>query len=99
MSGARMACLGPGCKERAPADRRKPIEISDMAVSWPERSNMLHIRIVRTAGALGRNPGNVLIGVLDIASLAVDAVLRVDHIARLTPLLYPFIDAGRAIPG
>src|SRR5712691_3609512 len=56
-----------------------------------------HIRIARPAAALGRNPGDVLIRVLDVARLAVDAVLRVDHEAGLAPLLHPFVDAGRAI--
>src|SRR5262249_61958633 len=68
---ARMACLGPGCKERAPADRRKPIEITDMAGREPGRSNMLHIRIVWAAGALGRDPVYVFIPVLYIARLFV----------------------------
>src|SRR5262245_60057081 len=65
-----------------------------MAASWPGRS---HVRIARPAPALGGNPGDVLIRVLDIAGLAVHAVLRVDHVARRTPLLHPFIDPGRAI--
>jgi hypothetical protein len=39
-----------------------------------------HVRVVRTAGAL-RHPVDVLVGILDVAGLAVDAVLRVDHIA------------------
>jgi hypothetical protein len=38
-----------------------------------------HIRIVRASTAFGRNPGDVFIGVLDIAGFAVDAVLGVDH--------------------
>src|SRR5262245_66006366 len=65
-----------------------------MAASWPGRS---HVRIARPAPALGGNPGDVLIRVLDIAGLAVNAVLRVDHVAGPTPLLHPFIDTGRAI--
>ena len=38
-----------------------------------------HIRVVRPAAAFGRNPGDVLIRVLDVAGFAVDAILRVDH--------------------
>ena len=50
--------------------------------SKPFRS---HIRIVRPAAALRRHPGDVLVRVLDVAGLAVDAVLRVDHEARRRP--------------
>jgi hypothetical protein len=57
----------------------------------------LHIGVVRTAPALRRYPGDILIRVLDIAGFAMDAVLRVDDIARLASFLDPFIDAGRAI--
>jgi len=58
-----------------------------------------HIRVIWPPAALGRNPGDVLIGVFDIAGFAVDAVLGVDHEPGRTRLLYPLIDAGRAIPG
>jgi hypothetical protein len=40
-----------------------------------------------------------LVGVFDITGFAVDAVLGVDHELGRTSLLYPLIDAGRAIPG
>ena len=43
----------------------------------------LHVRIVRSAAALGYNPINVLLRVLDVAGLAVHAVLRVDLQPRL----------------
>src|SRR5271170_1317558 len=56
-----------------------------------------HIRIIRPAAAFGRYPVDVLVGVLDVAGFAVDAVLRVDDVARLAALLDPFVDAGRAI--
>src|SRR5665213_209234 len=82
----------------------------DVAVSWPRRRprsiirysvgeyrGRSHIRVIRPAAAFGRNPGNVLIRVLDIAGFAVDAVLRVDDEFRLAALLYPLIYAGRAI--
>src|SRR5215813_6359188 len=38
----------------------------------------LHVRIIRSSSALGRHPVDVLPRVLDVARLAVDAVLRVD---------------------
>src|SRR5262249_55949875 len=44
-------------------------------------------------------PGYGLIRILDITCFAVDAVLGVDHEARRTPLLHPFVDPGRAITG
>src|SRR3954449_13596943 len=50
-------------------------------VSLPVRP--LHIRIVRSAAALGYNPINVLLRVLDVAGLTVDTVLRVDLEPRL----------------
>src|SRR5258708_32998106 len=37
-----------------------------------------HIRVVRAAAALGDDPVNVLQRVLDVTSLAVNAILRVD---------------------
>src|SRR5579859_4852368 len=37
-----------------------------------------HIRIVRPAAAFGHYPIDILLGVLDVAGLAVHAVLRVD---------------------
>src|SRR5471032_510857 len=55
-----------------------------------------HIGIFRAAAALRRHPGDVAVGVLDVAGFAVDAVLRVDHKARLTALLDPLVDTGRA---
>src|SRR3954447_14900565 len=43
----------------------------------------LHVRIVRSTAALGYNPINVLLRVLDIAGFAMHAVLRVDLQPRL----------------
>src|SRR5688572_12709615 len=40
-----------------------------------------HVGIVRSPAAFGRDPIDVLVRVLDVAGLAVDAVLRVDHVA------------------
>src|SRR6266567_1260394 len=56
-----------------------------------------HIRVVRSATTFWRNPGNILVGVLDVTSFAVDAVLRVDYEFRRTRFFHPFIDTGRAI--
>jgi hypothetical protein len=60
-----------------------------------------HIGITGSAAAFGDRPGDVLGGVLDVAGLAVDAVLRVDHEARLGlrlgVLVDDLVDAGRAV--
>ena len=61
----------------------------------------LHIRIVRPTSALGRDPLYVFGRVLDIASFAVDAVLRVDDKARVSiPCrirVNNFVDASWAV--
>src|SRR5262249_33054542 len=56
-----------------------------------------HVPIVRTAAALGGDPDDVLRRVLDVAGLAVDAVLRVDLQPRLRLEVDELVDAGRAI--
>ena len=64
------------------------------------RDQRSHIRIVRPAAALRRHPVDVLGGILDVAGLAVDAVLRVDHEARIALAsvgVDHLVDAGRAI--
>ena len=53
------------------------------APMWQHRGRLgrpspSHIRVIRPAAAFGRNPGDVLIRVLDVAGFAVDAILRVD---------------------
>src|SRR5580693_2963269 len=67
---------------------------SDIAAKCTTKS---HIRVIRPAAAFGWHPGDVLVGVLDVAGFAVDAILRVDDEARLATLLDPFVDAGWAI--
>ena len=57
----------------------------------------LHIGIIRAPSAFRRNPGDVLVGVLDVAGFAVNAVLRVDDIFHVRAFPDPFIDAGGAI--
>jgi hypothetical protein len=40
-----------------------------------------------------------LVGVLDVAGFAVDAILRIDHELRSARFLHPLINARRAITG
>src|SRR6478735_6348972 len=58
---------------------------------------LLHALVIGAAAALRRNPGDIAVRVLDVAGLAVDAVLGVDLEARASALLDPFVNAGRAI--
>ena len=64
----------PGLNRYAlkPSRPRRPIAARSTA---PRAS---HVRVVRPPPALGHDPGDVLARVLDVAGLAVDAVLRVD---------------------
>src|SRR6266702_4538111 len=57
-----------------------------------------HVRIIRPATAFRRDPDDVLRRVLDIARLAMHAVLRIDHepLAAVV-VLHEFIDRGRAV--
>src|SRR5438477_5203363 len=64
----------------------------------PQQKLKSHRLIIRPATALWGNPGDVAVGILDIAGFAVDAVLRVDDELRLAGLLDPFIDSGRTVP-
>src|SRR2546422_4236125 len=57
----------------------------------------LHVGIVGAAAAFRRDPDDVLLRVLDIAGLAVHAVLRVDLQARRGLEVDELIDAGRAV--
>jgi hypothetical protein len=56
-----------------------------------------HIRIIGATAPFGRNPGNILIGILDVTGFAVDAILRVDHEFWCGPFLNPFVDTGWAV--
>ena len=63
-----------------------------------QRRAGLHIGVVRSAGALGRHPNDILRRVLDVAGLAVNAVLGVDLEARGAVLVFNhFVDTGRAV--
>src|SRR2546422_761674 len=57
----------------------------------------LHVGIVGAAAAFRRDPDDVLLRVLDIAGLAVHAVLRVDPQARRGLEIHELIDTGRAV--
>src|SRR4051812_36071973 len=58
----------------------------------------LHVRVIGASAAFGSDPVDVLGRVLDVASLAVDAVLRVDLEPGFTVLaLHEFVDACRTI--
>src|SRR4051812_22373945 len=48
----------------------------------PQEYELSHVRIVRSARPLGGLPVDVLVRILDVAGLAVDAVLRVDLVAH-----------------
>ena len=85
--------------DRTPAARRDAASPSPSAGPQLPLRPSSHARIVRAAAALGHHPVDVLVGVLDIAGLAVDAVLRVDHVARLAALLHPLVDARRDSSG
>src|SRR5262245_32397429 len=56
-----------------------------------------HIRIVRPTAALRRDPDDILVGILDVAGFAMDAVLRVDLEAWTRGLFDPLIHPGRAV--
>ena len=43
---------------------------------------LLHIRIIGTTAPFGRDPGNILRRILDVAGFAMDAILRIDLEAR-----------------
>ena len=58
----------------------------------------LHVGVIRAAGAFRRHPGDVLGRVLEVAGLAVHAVLCVDLEHLLAVFLrHHFVHAGRAV--
>ena len=61
------------------------------------RRASLHVGIIRPSSALGHDPVDVLGRVLDVARLAVDAILRVDLKPREPRLLDELVDPRRAI--
>src|SRR5690606_37966666 len=60
---------------------------------------LLHIGVNRPLATLRRHPVDVLVGVLDVAGLAVHAILGVDDVDLPAILLHPLIDACRTITG
>src|SRR5580765_8082244 len=64
----------------------------------PAPVSHLHIRVIGASAAFGGDPVDVLGRVLDVARLAVDAVLGVDLKPRLaTFTFHEFVNARRAI--
>src|SRR6202163_547770 len=98
---ARMDVLRAARKAIGPPGDAVPVPVAGsarrVAASWRFSSTPLHILVVRPAAALRRDPDDVAVGVLDVAGLAVDAVLRIDDVTRIPLLVDPFIDAGRAV--
>src|ERR1700679_4138237 len=56
-----------------------------------------HRLVVGTAATLRRNPGDVAVGILDVAGFAMDAILGVDLEPGARRFLDPLVNAGRAI--
>src|SRR3954471_21335352 len=60
--------------------------------------NHLHVRVIGASAAFGGDPVNVLGRILDVTSLAVDAILGVDLEPRLSILtIDKFVHARRTI--
>src|SRR3546814_3761486 len=62
------------------------------------RSTALHVRIIRPTATFRHHPIDILRRILDVAGLAMDAVLRVDLQTRVTFFgSDDFVNPGRAI--
>ena len=61
-------------------------------------NDRLKIHVVRAASAFGRDPGDDLVGVHDVAGLAVDAVGGVEHqlLALTVAAVHHLVDVGGA---
>src|SRR3954453_20088544 len=70
---------------------------SAKAANAPPLSSHLHVRVIGTSAAFGDDPVDVLGRVLDVARLAVDAILGVDLKPLAPILLDELVDSGRAI--
>src|SRR4249919_2768527 len=103
----------PFCAAPARTCRAAPTKTSMKAMMWRYRDSAGRHQITsfgiaqatrnrlaatQQAAAFGRNPGDILVGILDVARFAVDAVLRIDHEFRCARFFHPFIDAGWAVP-
>src|SRR5437773_9372570 len=63
-----------------------------------QRRVCLHAAVIGPAAALWGNPDDVLRGVLDVAGLAMHAVLRVDlQAVAVVGVFDKFVDTGRAV--
>src|SRR5688572_2524756 len=60
-------------------------------------ANLLHVRIVRSAATFGDHPLDVLLRVLDVAGLAVHAILGVDLEAGVAALRHEFVHPSRTV--
>src|SRR6266851_3811156 len=74
------------------------LSISSLSLRRRSRQRS-HIRVVRSAPAFGYDPVDILPRILDVASLAVNAILRVDlqSFAAARRLRHDLIDPGRTI--
>src|SRR5215831_13152348 len=95
----RVCFSGPGTAGRAFRGKRLPRSTCpDCRVRSRGRSRcQLHLGVVRTASALRSSPCDVADGILDVAGLAMDAVLRVDDQLEVGTLADPLVDAGWTI--
>src|SRR6516164_32892 len=96
----RVCFSDPGTAGRASRGKRlPPSTCPDCRVNSQGRSRYpLHLGVVRTASALRSGPCDVAGGILDVAGLAMDAVLRIDDELEVGTLADPLVDAGRTIP-
>src|SRR5215470_9414696 len=87
----RVCFSGPGTAGRASRGKRLPRSTCLCRVRSRGRSRcQLHLGVVRTASALRSSPCDVADGILDVAGLAVDAVLRIDDELEIGTLADPF---------
>ena len=86
----------PGIATPDPMPPESPIQSAATPRAGARRS---HVGVVRPVAALGRRPVDVLERILDVAGLAVDAVLEVDLEARVGAVLVAqhLVDPGRAV--
>src|SRR4029079_16627742 len=81
-----------------PSRAAAPGEAPSISAAAAAPAIHLHVRVIWASTAFGGDPVDVLGRVLDVARLAVDAVLGVDLESPFTALaLDEFIDACRAI--
>ena len=70
---------------------------SFLVMGLGNRFGDLHIAVIRSTSAFWHHPSNVLGRILNVAGLAVNAVLRIDLKAGAVCLLDDFIHARRTI--